>query len=48
MVLTHSAVQVLRDFGVRPCDEAAALHYFRSAPNIYPELKPLAIYHRYA
>ena len=39
--------RVLREFGIQPCQETEALRHFRAGPYHYPELKPLAIYHRF-
>lgn len=37
----------MKEFGVKRRDMHAALQSFRSGPHEYPELKPLALYHRH-
>ena len=37
----------MKEFGVKRRDMSTALQCFRSAPHEYPELKPLALYHRH-
>ncbi|KAK9867669.1 hypothetical protein WJX84_003907 [Apatococcus fuscideae] len=39
--------QVMREHGVSPFNMQAALRCFRSGPHEYPDLKPLALYHRH-
>ncbi|KAL4440384.1 hypothetical protein ABPG75_003385 [Micractinium tetrahymenae] len=39
--------RVVREAGVPPHLEEAALRHFRAAPHMLPQLKPLAIYHRF-
>ncbi len=39
--------QVMQEFGVARQDMEQALRCFRSGPHKYPDLKPLALYHRY-
>jgi hypothetical protein len=38
--------RVVREAGVPPEREELALRHLRSAPHRYPQLKPLALYHR--